>query len=53
MTRPENVDILVDAGHDVLVLDLAEIVRLERSSSHPKDRAMLPVLEETLRRRDP
>lgn len=41
------------AGHDVLVLDLAEIVRLKRSSTHPKDRAMLPVLEETLRRRGP
>ena len=38
-------------GHSVLVLDLAEIVRLKRASAHPKDAAMLPLLEETLRRR--
>ena len=41
------------AGQTVFVLDLAEIVRLKRLSSHPKDRAMLPLLEETLRRRGP
>jgi hypothetical protein len=39
------------ASHAVHVLDLAEIVRLKRESTHPKDQAMLPVLEETLRRR--
>jgi hypothetical protein len=39
------------AGQLVYVLDLAEIVRLKRASTHAKDRAMLPVLEETLRRR--
>ncbi len=40
-------------GRTVMVLDLAEIVRLKRLSSHPKDHAMLPLLEETLRRRGP
>jgi len=34
----------------VRVLSLEAIVRLKRLSSHPKDRLMLPVLEETLRR---
>jgi hypothetical protein len=39
------------AGGSVLVLDLAEIVRLKRASTHAKDRLALPILEETLRRR--
>lgn len=48
LPRSRRADI---AGHPVHVLDLAEIVRLKRASSHPKDKAMLPLLEETLRRR--
>jgi hypothetical protein len=48
LSRSRPADI---AGHTVHVLDLAEIVRLKRASTHPKDKAMLPVLEETLRRR--
>jgi hypothetical protein len=36
-------------GHTVKVLSLAEIVRHKRASSHPKDKLVLPVLEEALR----
>jgi hypothetical protein len=43
--------IAVDLGGGLVrVLALETIVRLKRSSSHPKDRLMLPVLEATLRR---
>ena len=48
VARANAVDL---GGHQILVLDLAEIVRLKRGSSHPKDLLALPVLEETLRRR--
>ena len=43
-------------GHPVRVLNLAAIVRIKRSSPHPKDQQALPVLEEALRQlteRDP
>lgn len=37
-------------GRSVHVLELELIVELKRQSSHPKDLARLPILEETLRR---
>jgi hypothetical protein len=36
-------------GHAVRVLSLAAIVRIKRSSTHPKDQQALPLLEEALR----
>ena len=39
------------AGHSVRVLDLATIIELERGSTRQKDQLVLPILEETLRRR--
>lgn len=38
------------AGRPLRVLRLETIVELKRASSHAKDRARLPILEETLRR---
>jgi hypothetical protein len=43
--------VLEVTGRDVRVLDLETIVELKRTSTRPKDQRMLPVLEETLRRR--
>jgi hypothetical protein len=37
-------------GHAVQVLELELLVELKRQSTHPKDLARLPILEETLRR---
>ena len=48
VARSTSVDL---AGRTILVLDLAEIVRLKRASTHAKDLLVLPILEETLRRR--
>lgn len=36
-------------GHTIRVLDLKMLIQLKRSSTDPKDRQRLPVLEETLR----
>jgi hypothetical protein len=47
---PDTVDIPF-RGHSVRVLSLATIVVLKRASTRPKDRAALPILEETLRRK--
>ena len=38
------------AGHPVRVLSLAAIADLKRGSNHPKDRYVLAILDETLRR---
>lgn len=40
------------AGHRVLVLSLDRLIELKRELGRPKDLAMLPVLEATLRERD-
>ncbi|HEY2900790.1 MAG TPA: hypothetical protein VGL59_09460 [Polyangia bacterium] len=48
---PLSVDIEL-AGFRLRVLGLDVIVQLKRVSNSPKDRAMLPVLEETLKRQD-
>ena len=44
---------LVVSGHTVRVLGLRAIVEAKRRSTHPKDKLVLPVLEATLRRRNP
>jgi len=36
-------------GHTLRVLDLKMLIQLKRTSTDPKDRRRLPVLEETLR----
>ena len=36
-------------GHTIRVLDLKMLIQLKRTSTDPKDRQRLPVLEETLR----
>jgi hypothetical protein len=36
-------------GHEILVLSLSKIVEFKRKSTSPKDQAMLPVLEATLK----
>ena len=46
---PDSIEIEL-SGHRVRVLSLETLVRLKRSSSDPKDRQKLPVLEEALRR---
>jgi hypothetical protein len=38
-------------GHPLRVLSLEAIVRLKRTSTHPKDKLRLPILEAILRRR--
>jgi hypothetical protein len=38
-------------GHSVLVLSLEMVIELKKSSTRPKDQLMVPILEETLRRR--
>ena len=45
---PDSVTLDLE-GHRVRVLSLAAIVRIKRSSTHPKDQQALPVLEEALR----
>jgi hypothetical protein len=47
---PEAVTVDV-AGHPMRVLSLEAIVRLKRSSTEPKDKLRLPILEALLRRR--
>lgn len=47
---PDTIEVDLD-GQTVRVLDLATIVALKRTSTRPKDQRMLPILEETLRRR--
>jgi hypothetical protein len=47
---PQSRDLVMGDRH-VRVLDLATIVALKRTSTRPKDLQMLPILEETLRRR--
>jgi len=37
------------AGNEILVADLTDIIRSKRAAKRPKDIAVLPVLEETLR----
>jgi predicted nucleotidyltransferase len=37
------------SGHTIRVLDLKMLIHLKRTSTDPKDRQRLPVLEETLR----
>jgi hypothetical protein len=44
----ESIEIPFD-GASVRVLSLESIVKYKRLSSHPKDKAVLPILEETLR----
>ena len=46
-----SADELEVAGHRILVLSLERLVELKRELGRPKDRAMLPVLEATLRER--
>ncbi len=46
---PHTVELEI-RGHAVRVLGLEKIVELKRSSTHPKDRQVLPILEETLAR---
>jgi hypothetical protein len=36
-------------GHTIRVLDLKMLIQLKRTSTDPKDKQRLPVLEETLR----
>lgn len=48
---PDSVTVEL-SGHTTRVLGLAAIVRSKRKSNHPKDRQILPVLEEVLRQRD-
>ncbi len=47
--RSRTVDI---AGQKAVVADLADVVASKRAANRPKDRAQLPILEETLRVRD-
>jgi hypothetical protein len=47
---PDSIEIAV-AGHPIRVLRLETIVEIKRASKHPKDQRMLPLLEETLKRR--
>jgi hypothetical protein len=46
---PRSIEAII-ADHSVYVLSLEMIVELKRASSHPKDKRVLPELEETLRR---
>ncbi|MDB4954599.1 MAG: hypothetical protein JWO36_2168 [Myxococcales bacterium] len=46
---PRSIEALI-GSRTVHVLSLEMIVELKRASSHPKDRRVLPELEETLRR---
>jgi hypothetical protein len=47
LPRSDRIEI---SGHPVHVLGLATIIELKRDSTRMKDRLVLPVLEETLRR---
>jgi len=47
---PDTIELTI-AGHSIRLLSLAKIVEIKRTSTRFKDRQMLPVLEETLRRR--
>jgi predicted nucleotidyltransferase len=47
-----SADELEVAGHRLRVLSLERLVELKRELGRPKDRAMLPVLEATLRERE-
>ena len=47
---PDSIEIAV-AGHPIRVLRLETIVEIKRASKHAKDQRMLPLLEETLKRR--
>ena len=47
---PDSIEIEV-AGNAIRVLRLEKIVEIKRASKHPKDQRMLPLLEETLKRR--
>jgi hypothetical protein len=46
---PRSTELQVE-GQRVRVLDLEAIVELKRASTHGKDKQILPILEETLRR---
>jgi len=47
-----SADELEVAGHRIRVLSLEHLIELKRELGRPKDRAMLPVLEATLRERE-